>query len=218
MKSMWQQLMRPFLSACLLVCLSVSVCLHISLHRVSCVLPFCYNLYCPKFDTGSFWLVWQQRKSKRCFIRAALAPVIQGCPDFDQIGSDWFPPLGLWCQSAFRIVFSVSQTWSWDLQVDSPGLVINRGEGARAATKQQSALDFSRCGLEDWVRNLKRLLVVVPSPSSVSSMLFVTLLNTWLHLAFPFLPQVLDAHVWSHFPLGCLSQDSILHWNMFKTI
>ena len=97
------------------------------------------------------------------------------------------------------------------LAVDSPGLVINRGEGARAATKQQSALDFSRCGLEDWVRNLKRLLVVVPSPSSVSSMLFVTLLNTWLHLAFPFLPQVLDAHVWSHFPLGCLSQDSILH-------
>lgn len=52
------------------------------------------------------------------------------------------------------------------LAVDSPGLVINRGEGARAATKQQSALDFSR-RLEEWVENLKQLLVTVPQPFSV---------------------------------------------------
>ena len=92
-------------------------------------------------------------------------PVIQGCPVsvqlvyFDQIGSDWFPP-----------------DLKLRLAVDSPGLVINRGEGARAATKQQSALDFSR-RLEEWVENLKQLLVTVPQPFSVL-MLFA---RCWIH-------------------------------------
>ena len=61
----------------------------------------------------------------------------------------------------------VSPDLKLSLAVDSPGLVINRGEGARAATKQQSALDFSRRRLEEWVENLKQLLVTVPQPFSV---------------------------------------------------
>lgn len=73
--------------------------------------------------------------------------MIQGCPVSVQLVYFDQKRIGL-----------VSPDLKLRLAVDSPGLVINRGEGARAATKQQSALDFS---------HRRQLLVTVPQPFSV---------------------------------------------------